>query len=111
VRIDRDASLVLRALELHLARDEREQRVVVAHADANAGMELGAARTMMWPGLTTSPPYFFTPRRFEFESRPFRVEPCPFLCAIYLPATTSVMRTCVCGCRCPQRLRSFFFAL
>src|SRR5688572_12121500 len=41
---------------------------------------------MMLPALTTSPPYFFTPRRCEFESRPFLVDPCPFLCAISLHA-------------------------
>lgn len=38
-------------------------------------------RMMMFPVLTTSPPYFFTPRYWGLESRPFLVEPVPFLCA------------------------------
>src|SRR5690606_18866881 len=39
-------------------------------------------RTIMLPGTTNSPPYFFTPRRFECESRPLRDDPPAFLCAI-----------------------------
>src|SRR4051794_25229169 len=39
-------------------------------------------RTMISPALTTWPPKRFTPRRWEFESRPFLVEAAPFLCAI-----------------------------
>src|SRR5690349_24482974 len=39
-------------------------------------------RTRMLPALTTSPPYRFTPSRWELLSRPFLVEPCPFLCAM-----------------------------
>ena len=31
------------------------------------------------PAVTASPPYTFTPRRWEFESRPFLVLPAPFL--------------------------------
>ena len=38
-------------------------------------------RMMMLPVETTSPPYFFTPRYWGLESRPFLVEPVPFLCA------------------------------
>src|SRR3954447_21125319 len=37
---------------------------------------------MISPALTTWPPKRFTPRRWEFESRPFLVEAAPFLCAI-----------------------------
>jgi hypothetical protein len=33
----------------------------------------------MLPALTRSPPYTFTPRFWEFESRPLRVLPAPFL--------------------------------
>src|SRR6478672_10988183 len=39
-------------------------------------------RTMISPALTSWPPYRFTPRRWEFESRPFLVEAAPFLCAM-----------------------------
>lgn len=42
--------------------------------------------TMMAPALIGWPPYCFTPRRLLFESRPFLVEPAPFLCAF---STTS----------------------
>src|SRR5579862_1034509 len=34
---------------------------------------------MMCPAVTRSPPKRFTPRRWELESRPLRVEPAPFL--------------------------------
>src|SRR5690606_12200785 len=37
---------------------------------------------MMLPGMTCSPPYFFTPRRRPAESRPLRDEPPAFLCAM-----------------------------
>src|SRR5215475_10586828 len=39
-------------------------------------------RTMISPPVTTWPAKTFTPRRFAFESRPLRLEPRPFLCAI-----------------------------
>src|SRR4051794_8446907 len=39
-------------------------------------------RTMISPALTSWPPKRFTPRRWEFESRPFLVEAAPFLCAM-----------------------------
>src|SRR5512137_1363122 len=39
-------------------------------------------RTRMFPARTNSPPYFFTPRRCPWLSRPLRLEPPPFLCAI-----------------------------
>ena len=38
-------------------------------------------RMMMLPVATGSPPYFLTPRYLGLESRPFLVEPVPFLCA------------------------------
>ena len=34
------------------------------------------------PAFTSWPAKILTPRRFAFESRPFREEPRPFLCAI-----------------------------
>src|SRR5688572_16187954 len=37
---------------------------------------------MMLPASTCSPPKRFTPRRFEWESRPLRVLPPAFLCAM-----------------------------
>ena len=42
-------------------------------------------RTMILPGETISPPNFFTPSLLDSESRPFLVEPPPFLCAILFP--------------------------
>src|SRR4051794_16796853 len=39
-------------------------------------------RTMISPPVTTWPANTFTPRRLAFESRPLRLEPRPFLCAI-----------------------------
>src|ERR1700755_333886 len=41
-------------------------------------------RARMFPPSTRSPPNFFRPSRCAFESRPFRDEPTPFLCAIVL---------------------------
>src|SRR5580765_5264057 len=40
---------------------------------------------MMLPALMSSPPYDFTPRRFDSESRPFLELPPAFLCAISRP--------------------------
>src|SRR5215217_8079204 len=37
---------------------------------------------MMPPALIAWPPYTLTPSRFDSESRPLRVVPPPFLCAI-----------------------------
>src|SRR4051812_36455854 len=37
---------------------------------------------MMLPAMTTSPPNFLSPSRFECESRPLRVLPPAFLCAM-----------------------------
>src|SRR3954453_21678907 len=41
-------------------------------------------RTMISPPVTFWPANTFTPRRLAFESRPFREEPSPFLCATVL---------------------------
>src|SRR5215212_1540095 len=41
-------------------------------------------RTMISPPVTVCPAKTFTPRRLAFESRPLRLEPSPFLCAISL---------------------------
>src|SRR5690606_34869870 len=41
-------------------------------------------RMRMLPARTRSPPNFFTPRRFDSESRPLREEPPAFLCAMVL---------------------------
>src|SRR5690606_28314892 len=38
--------------------------------------------TRMLPAVTNWPAVAFSPRRCERESRPLRVEPCPFLCAM-----------------------------
>ena len=39
-------------------------------------------RTRMVPPVTCSPPKRFTPSRWALLSRPLRLEPCPFLCAM-----------------------------
>src|SRR4051794_41852278 len=39
-------------------------------------------RTMISPPVTVCPANTFTPRRLALESRPLRLEPRPFLCAI-----------------------------
>src|ERR1700750_3240463 len=39
-------------------------------------------RTMISPPVTVCPANTFTPRRLALESRPLRLEPSPFLCAI-----------------------------
>ena len=46
-------------------------------------------RTMISPPVTVWPAKTFTPRRLELESRPLRLEPRPFLCAIYLSSSRS----------------------
>src|SRR5690606_4979563 len=43
-------------------------------------------RTRMWPASTRCPPNRFTPSRCAFESRPLRLEPTPFLCAMPPPS-------------------------
>ncbi|ODV42928.1 hypothetical protein AWV79_21910 [Cupriavidus sp. UYMMa02A] len=69
--------------ELHVAVDQCKQGVVLAHAHVVTGVHAraaladdDAAGVMAWP------PNTFTPRRFDSESRPFRVEPPPFFCAM-----------------------------
>src|ERR671932_831171 len=47
-------------------------------------------RTMISPALTTWPPKRFTPRRCAFESRPFREDEAPFLCAMAASALRDV---------------------
>ena len=66
-------TVVLRALdlELHRAVNLGKQRVVTTHADVFAGREL---RTALTNNDTAG----------AWESRPLRVEPPPFLCAIFL---------------------------
>src|SRR5262249_32789143 len=54
-------------------------------------------RTMTPPARTSCPPYTFTPRRFGFESRPLRLEPCPFLCAMTASARTKSRGPCARG--------------
>jgi hypothetical protein len=43
VSIHRDAAAILRTFKLHLAVDQRIERMIVAHTDADARIELGAA--------------------------------------------------------------------
>src|SRR5687767_69179 len=58
-------------------------------------------RAMMLPPSTRSPPNFLSPNRCACESRPFRDEPTPFLCAI----TNSVLGS-LCFVLCPLSYRS-----
>src|SRR5207248_6560230 len=44
-------------------------------------------RTMISPPVTVWPANTFTPRRLALESRPLRLEPRPFLCAIAASAS------------------------
>jgi hypothetical protein len=48
-------------------------------------------RTMIVPPGTTCPPNALNPSRCEFESRPFREVPCPFLCAIKISSQLPVL--------------------
>src|SRR5829696_6151899 len=47
-------------------------------------------RARMLPPSTRSPPNFLSPSLCAFESRPFRDEPTPFLCAIVLTPSAEV---------------------
>jgi hypothetical protein len=49
----------------------------------------------MFPARTTSPPNFLTPRRWALESRPLRLDPCPFLCAIFAYLISIISRNCL----------------
>src|SRR6478609_5321180 len=51
-------------------------------------------RTMIAPPLTSSPPNFFTPSILGLESRPFRVEPPPFFCAMTLSYDGADLQFC-----------------
>ena len=50
---------------------------------------------MMFPGRTSSPPYFLMPKNFGFESRPFDVDPPAFFDA-------NLTRCGCCGCSPPK---------
>src|ERR1700722_13756128 len=59
----------------------------------------------MLPASTSSPPNFLTPKRLECESRPLRVLPPAFLCAIwYLLALSDDRRDFHVGVGLPMRL-------
>src|SRR6266852_3159173 len=47
-------------------------------------MRVPTWRTRMLPALASWPAYTLIPRRWPLLSRPFRVLPCPFLCAMTL---------------------------
>src|SRR5713226_140308 len=53
-------------------------------------------RTSTEPDSTASPPKRFTPRRLDWLSRPLRVLPAPFLCAI-LGLLFGVLRNAILG--------------
>src|SRR5262245_57354872 len=45
-------------------------------------MRVPTCRTRMLPALASWPANIFTPRRWPWLSRPLRLLPCPFLCAM-----------------------------
>ncbi len=47
---------------------------------------------MIPPAFTGWPPYTLTPLRFDTESRPFLVDPAPFLCAASIIKGWGAMR-------------------
>src|SRR5438132_13483088 len=59
---------------------------------------------MISPPETLWPANTFTPSIFGFESRPFRLDPSPFLCAIAGPLPRG-LRTALCGLRISRLLR------
>ena len=87
LRLATHVHLVLGALrELQLAVAQGEQGVVLAATDVLAGwMCVPRWRTMTLPVFTAWPANIFTPRRCARESRPLRLEPRPFLCAMVFP--------------------------
>ena len=96
-RCHADAEVILRLrtnvnLALHATREvdatvaQSEQRVVLATTDVFAGMELRAALTnddLARLDLLTGE--HLHAQSFCVESRPLRVEPRPFLCAMSFP--------------------------
>ena len=77
---DRDEALLARRAELDGALALGEDRVVAADAGADAGRNrVPRWRTRIMPAFTFCPAKILTPRRFAFESRPFREDPRPFL--------------------------------
>ena len=52
---------------------------------------------MMDPTCTFSSPNFFTPRYLGLESRPFLVDPVPFLCAHSMTAVRGLRSATRCG--------------
>src|SRR5215831_11366413 len=72
-------------------------------------------RTMIVPPGTTCPPNALNPSRCEFESRPFRDVPCPFLCAIktalsgQLPVSSFTMRAQCARMSRPEGRRYCYF--
>ncbi len=72
--------------ELQRTFAESEQRVVLAATDVVAGMEVSTTLTdddLARTDLLASK--HLQPRRLAWESRPLRIEPRPFLCAISIP--------------------------
>ena len=72
-----------------------------AHKERTA---VPSCRIMMPPARTAWPPHTFTPRRCEFESRPFFVLPPPFLCAASIWSGSGARRCKICGALtgCPK---------
>ena len=59
-----DNCVAMFTAKFHKAFNQSKDSVVLAHSNTFAGFEFGSPlRTMMLPGMTDSPPNFFTPRR------------------------------------------------
>ena len=90
-------------LELHDTVRLREQGVVAAAADVDAGMELGAALADEdVAGQHVLAAELLDAKRFDSESRPLRVLPPAFLCAMVFSlayAEIAVILTSVKCCR------------
>ena len=84
-------------LVFYTAFYNREDRKVLAHPDIPPGVDLGAALAYEdISGDHILAGIFLMPNRFDSLSRPLRLEPPPFLCAI----TASPLRTCVISSVC-----------
>ena len=84
-RLDADVTTLLRPtnLKLHLTIGKREEGVVPTHAHVGARVKFRAALANRdIPSLGRLAPKSLTPRRFDSESRPLRVLPPAFLCAM-----------------------------
>ena len=74
-------AILAHSLELDVAVDESEEGVVRTLADIVAGMDVGSALSDKDIACENGPSPLLTPSLLDSESRPFLVDPPPFLCA------------------------------